>query len=188
MENVLVARRHFRAHLPQHLRDAIAFFEADAYNGPSSIQDNVIFGKIAYGQAQAGARITELLTDILDDLGLRDRVIQVGLDAPCGVGGSRLSPAQRQKLAIAREVLKRPEIMILYDAVGALDLVEQARVRDSLLKEYQGRTLIWAVQQEDWACHFDHVLIMQERRVVAVSPSASSHEQPAEARELEPAS
>jgi putative ABC transport system ATP-binding protein len=103
LDKVLVARRHFQEKLPEHLRGAIAFFDPGAYNGPSSIQDNVIFGKIAYGQAQAGARITELLTDVLDELGLRQRVIQVGLDAPCGVAGGRLSPAQRQKLAVARE-------------------------------------------------------------------------------------
>lgn len=188
LDRILVARRYFQEHLPEDLRGAIAFFDPDAYNGPSSIQDNVIFGKIAYGQAQAGARITELLTDLLDELGLRQSVIQVGLDAPCGVGGGRLSPAQRQKLAIAREVLKRPEILILYDPIATLDPVDQARVRDNLLKEMEGRTLIWALQQAEWAQHFDHVLDLSQGRVTALREQAPAGEQPAAERELEPAS
>jgi putative ABC transport system ATP-binding protein len=188
LDKVLVARRHFQEKLPEHLRGAIAFFDPGAYNGPSSIQDNVIFGKIAYGQAQAGARITELLTDVLDELGLRQRVIQVGLDAPCGVAGGRLSPAQRQKLAVAREVLKRPEIMILYDPLGALDPVDQIRARDNLLRQMEGRTLIWAVQQEEWSRHFDHVLKLNEGHVTAVGGPAPPDEEPAPVRELEPVS
>jgi ABC-type polar amino acid transport system ATPase subunit len=165
-EKVVTARHHLREHLPESLADAISFFDPAAYNRPSSIQDNIIFGKIAYGQASATARITELITTILDELDLRQRVTQVGLDAPCGVGGGRLSSAQRQKLAIARAVLKRPTIMVVYDAVAALDPIEQQHLRDMLIEEFAGRTLIWAVQHEEWAARFDDVYRLDRRELV----------------------
>jgi ABC-type dipeptide/oligopeptide/nickel transport system ATPase subunit len=163
---VLEARRLFREQLPEELQGCVAFFEADRYNTAASLQDNILFGKIAYGQAQAGERIGDLISEVLSDLGLRERVVEVGLQAQTGVGGSRLSLGQRQKLALARAILKRPEILILYDATGPLDPAEQIVILANLLDEFDQRTLIWALNQTDWAAKFDHVLVMQKGRVV----------------------
>ena len=135
MEKVLAARRYFREHLPPSHEHAIAFFDPAEYNVAITIQENVIFGKIAYGQAQAPQRIAELLTELLDKLELRTGVMAVGLDLPVGIAGGRLSVAQRQKLGVARAVVKRPDILVLYDALGPLDLREQIELRDQLLDD-----------------------------------------------------
>ena len=164
---ILEARAYFREHLPPQLEGHIAFFEPERYNEPSSIQDNIIFGKIAYGQARAQNRVSELITGLLDNLDLKDRVVEVGLDAECGVGGGRLSNAQRQKLAVARAVLKRPEIIILHDATAALDVQEQITMRDALLDEFDGRTVVWSLGSPDWATLFDHVLVLDEGRLTS---------------------
>ena len=94
----------------------MAFFDAERYTAAASLQDNILFGKIAYGQPQATERIGELITQVLNELDLHERVVEVGLQARTGVGGGRLSLAQRQKLALARAILKRPEILLLYEA------------------------------------------------------------------------
>ena len=117
---------------------AIAFFEPTEYNVAITIQENVIFGKIAYGQAQASQRMAELLTDLLDKLDLRVGVMAVGLDSPVGIGGGRLSVAQRQKLGLARALVKRPDMLVLYDPLGPLDQREQLEVRDALLEAFGG--------------------------------------------------
>ena len=163
---VLEARRLFREHLPQELRGSVAFFDAERYTSAASLQDNILFGKIAYGQAQATERIGELIGEVLDELGLHQRVIEVGLQAPTGVGGGRLSLAQRQKLALARALLKRPEILILYDATASLDPAEQQAILDTLLEQFVETSLIWAVSRSDWAEKFDHVLVMRGGRVI----------------------
>ena len=163
---ILEARALFREHLPAALAGSVAFFEVERYTAAASLQDNILFGKIAYGQAQAAERIGELITEVLDELGLHERVVEVGLQAQTGVGGGRLSLAQRQKLALARAILKRPEVLILYEATGSLDPAEQQAIRDGLLEEFGGRTLIWAVSQGDWAARFDYVLVMRNGRVV----------------------
>ena len=133
-ERVLEARRRFREQLPAELEDAVAFFEADRYTAAASLQDNILFGKVAYGQAQAVERISDLIAEVLADLGLRERVIEVGLQAQTGVGAARLSLPQRQKLALARAILKRSEILILYDPTGPLDPAEQVAILDNLLR------------------------------------------------------
>ena len=173
MEKVLAARIYFREHLPAESAGKIAFFDPTAYNEALTIQENVIFGKIAYGQAQAGQRIATLITELLDQLDLRASVMAVGLEAPAGYGGGRLSPTQRQKLAIARAVLKRPEVIVLQDPLGPLDLQEQVIVRDRLLEEFAGRSIIWALQQADWMTLFDHVLELDGGRLVRHGPVAA---------------
>jgi putative ABC transport system ATP-binding protein len=163
---VLEARRLFREHLPEELRGSIAFFDAERYTASASLQDNILFGKVAYGQPQATERIGELITQVLNELGLHERVVEVGLQARTGVGGGRLSLAQRQKLALARAILKGPEVLLLYEATASLDPSEQQAILDALLQEFRERTLIWAVSRSDWAARFDHVLVMRGGRVV----------------------
>jgi putative ABC transport system ATP-binding protein len=165
-ERVLAARRRFREQLPAELKDAVAFFDAERYTAAASLQDNILFGKVAYGQAQAAERISELIGEVLADLGLDTRVIEVGLQAQTGVAASRLSLAQRQKLALARALLKRSEILIVYDPVGPLDPAEQLAILDNLLHAYEGRTLIWALSRGDWAARFEHVIVMHRGRVI----------------------
>jgi ABC-type multidrug transport system fused ATPase/permease subunit len=163
---VLEARRLFREHLPEELQRSVAFFDAERYTASASLQDNILFGKIAYGQPQATERIGELITQVLNELGLHDRVVEVGLQARTGVGGGRLSLAQRQKLALARAILKRPEMLLLYEATASLDPSEQQAILAALLQEFSERSVIWAVSRSEWAEKFDHVLIMRGGRVV----------------------
>ncbi len=165
-ERILNARRYFRDNLPEHLKAAIAFFDPDEYNEEISIQDNVLFGKIAYGQAQASHQVGLLLAEILDKLDLRERVVAEGLAHECGSAGSRLSASQRQKLALAREIIKHPDMLVLYDPTGPLDAGEQTVVRQNIIEEFEGRTVFWAINDPSWAGVFDHVLVLDRGRIV----------------------
>ena len=135
---MLEARRVFRADLPAEARDQIEFFDPERYNAAASLQDNILFGKIAYGEADAPVRVPAVLAEVLETLSLRQAVIDVGLDYQVGTGGSRLSLAQRQKAAIARAVLKRPDLLILNEATSALDGQAQAKVSEGLRQDLPG--------------------------------------------------
>lgn len=173
---VLEARKLFRRDLPPALAGEIAFLDPDRYNPATSIQDNVLFGKVAYGQAQAASRIAELLGQVLDSEGLRDRVVEVGMRTECGVGGGRLTAAQRQKLALARELLKRPDLLILHDGTGALDSADQIAVRDELLAAAgQRMTLIWALHGDDWAALFAQVVELDGGKARLVQRADDRH-------------
>src|SRR5262249_59771955 len=54
---ILKARRHFAANLPAELRGSLEFFDPERYNSAATLQDNILFGKVATGQAQASQRI-----------------------------------------------------------------------------------------------------------------------------------
>jgi ABC-type transport system involved in cytochrome bd biosynthesis fused ATPase/permease subunit len=163
---VLKARRYFAEHLPEELRDSVEFFDVENYNASANIQDNILFGKVAYGQAHAADRVGALISEVVDEFGLHDTVAEVGLSFEVGIAGSRLSMAQRQKLAIARALLKRPDIMILSEATTPLDSAGQARIMGALLAEFEGRCLIWSVQRVSMAEHFDEILVMRQGRLM----------------------
>jgi len=104
-ERLVEARHKLAERLESEAPDAVEFYREDAYNAAASLQDNILFGRLAYGQAGADQIIGDTLAELLDDLGLRETVIEAGLDYNVGIGGSRLSSVQRQKLAIARALL-----------------------------------------------------------------------------------
>ena len=164
--SLLEARHAFARDLPASMAPAVEFFDAGRYNAAASLQDNILFGRLAYGKGQAGARVGALVSEVIDDLGLRETVIEAGLGFQVGVGGGRLSSTQRSKLSIARSVLKRPDMMIVSGAVSALDGATQSRIAANLLDEFKGRGLIWALERPRLAAGFDRVLVMRGGRLI----------------------
>jgi putative ABC transport system ATP-binding protein len=166
MQNrLLEARRVFRADLPAEARSQIEFFDAEHYNAAASVQDNILFGKIAYGEADAPVRVPSVVAEVVDQLSLRQTIIEVGLDYNVGTGGSRLSFAERQKAGIAREVLKRPDLLILNEATSGLDGQSQPRVTNGLKDEFAGRGIIWVLHRANLAKNFDRVLVLSNGKL-----------------------
>ena len=165
MERILEAREAFARDLPESLRDKVAFFDVDTYNPTASLQDNILFGKLAYGQAQSAAKVGAVIADVIQSLELRQTVIIVGLDFPAGIGGARLSQAQRQKLAIARAILKEPKLLILNEAGVSLDQSSQAEILENILDLRQGQGVIWVLNRIGDAQKFDSIIVMKEGRV-----------------------
>jgi ABC-type multidrug transport system fused ATPase/permease subunit len=165
-ERIVGARNTLRTELSADARKGIEFFDPAAYNAAATLQDNILFGKLAYGQARAAARVGKLIAAILDELGLRANVLEVGLDFPVGVGGSRLTAAQRQKIGLARALIKRPDVLIVNEATTLLDAQSQARVMAGVFKEGEGRTLIWVLHNPTLARQFERVLVFADGKLV----------------------
>ena len=165
-KRILEARKLFAEEIGDELRDEIEFFEAGHYNRSSSIQDNILFGKIALDKANAMEEVNHLITEIIDQENLRPVIINAGLDSQAGLAGSRLSQGQRQKLSIARALLRRPDHLILNEATSSLDSGGQTIVMSNLLSEMKGRNITWALQRASLAENFDRVLVVSGGQVV----------------------
>jgi ABC-type multidrug transport system fused ATPase/permease subunit len=181
---ILAARRYFAANLPDELRRAVEFFDVEKYNASANIQDNILFGKVAYGQAQAVDRVGALISEVITELDLHEVVAEVGLSFQVGIAGSRLSTAQRQKLALARALVKRPDILILSESTTSMDSATQAAIMEALLAEFEGRCLIWSVQRASMAAGFDEVLVMRQGRLMERGAYADLSERNEYVREL----
>jgi ABC-type multidrug transport system fused ATPase/permease subunit len=165
-EKIVAARQRFAEELPPHLKDSVAFFDADAYNAASNLQDNILFGKIAFGFAQAAEKIGSVLAEVVEEMSLRSTIIAVGLNFTVGTAGARLNATQRQKLCIARAIIKNPDVLILNQATSSFDTSTQARLMKNILEEFKGRCLIWSLDHAEKSVGFDHVLVMRGGRVV----------------------
>jgi ABC-type multidrug transport system fused ATPase/permease subunit len=163
---LLQARHLFARNLPPELRGSVAFFDAEAYNPAASVQDNILFGKLVYGRQQAQRQVGAMIAEVIDELGLRTEIVDLGLDFGVGVGGSRLTVAQRQKLAIARALLKRPDLLILDNATAALDAVGQAALREALFGRQAAGSLVWVTSDARQAAAFDGVIVLEAGRVL----------------------
>ena len=162
---LLEARHAIRTELPAEAGSEIEFFDAPCYNRAATVQDNILFGKIAYGVADATTRVPEILAEVIDVLELRQTIIAIGLDHDFGPGGSRLTAAPRQKVAIARAVLKRPDLLILNEATSALDGQTQVGMVQGLRQEFAGRGILWVLHRPSLARNFDRVLVMSKGRL-----------------------
>ena len=169
-KRILEARKLFAEEIGAELGDEIEFFEAGYYNRSSSIQDNILFGKIALDKANAIEEVNHLVTEIINQENLRPVIINAGLDSQAGLAGSRLSQGQRQKLSIARALLRRPDHLILNEATSSLDSGSQTLVMSNLLSEMKGRNITWALQRASLAENFHRVLVLSGGQVVEDGP------------------
>lgn len=163
---ILQARRVFAETLPEDRKDAIAFFDPEHFTVSSSIVDNILFGRISYGQAQAQEKIGRVMADVVEQLQLRQPIIAVGLQFEVGIGGARLSAAQRQKLAIARALMKRPDWLMLSEATAALDPRSHSAVLHALLEMRKDAGLVWLLQRAADCEDFDLILVIENGAVV----------------------
>ena len=163
---ILEARRQFAANLPPEMKGAIEFFDPLRYNRAASLQDNILFGKIATRQAGGSTQIGALLRKILEELNLRSLVLKIGLNYQVGTGGARMSLPDRQKIAIARALIKRPTVLILDQAAAVLDPAAQNRLVASVLAYRKGLAVYWVLNRADLANRFGLVLLMDQGQLV----------------------
>ncbi|WP_421995657.1 ABC transporter transmembrane domain-containing protein [Reyranella sp.] len=171
-ERLLAARHAFAEGLPEALRGAVEFYDFQRYNSAATLQDNILFGRLVYGQAQSEQRIGNLIGEVLDELDLRNSAIEVGLEFNVGVAGRRLPAGQRQKLGIARALIKRPQLFIVNEAVASFDGRTQDRIRDNILAAFQedSRGVVWIANRPAQAEPFQEVVVMQGGRIAAHGP------------------
>ncbi len=172
-DRMVEARRVFAAELPAGLRPSVEFFDSNSYNAASTIQDNILFGKVRYGHAGSTDTVQALISETVSQFDLRDRISAGGLDHSVGVAGARLSSVQRQKLALARALLKRPQLLVLNEATASLDGASQARVHANIRRMMDRGGLIWAVHRPSMAADFDRVVVLKAGRVAAQGDFAS---------------
>ncbi len=94
--------------------------------------------------------------------------IPEGLEAPITQGGTNVSGGQRQRLAIARALAKRPEIFVFDDSFSALDFRTDARLRAALARELSNATVIIVAQRVGTILHADRIVVLEDGSVAGI--------------------
>lgn len=171
LELSLLDARHAFYEALGEAQNSIAFYHPDLYNEAASVKDNVLMGRVAYGIAEAEARVMTAVRATIDDLGLRPIVFHTGLSFNIGPGGKRLSAPQRQKLAMARALLRRPDLLLVHRGLIQLDPASQDAIVERIVAESRGGPdkpgfgILWNLESEGLARHFDRVVRLENGRV-----------------------
>lgn len=92
----------------------------------------------------------------------------LGVDEPISQGGTNVSGGQKQRLSIARAIIKKPEIYIFDDSFSALDFKTDAALREELMKSCKktGSTVLLVAQRISSILHADQIIVLDEGRMV----------------------
>ncbi|WP_406305161.1 ABC transporter ATP-binding protein/permease [Streptomyces sp. NBC_00885] len=101
------------------------------------------------------------------------RELEGGLNAPIAQGGTNVSGGQRQRLAIARTLVQRPEIYLFDDSFSALDYATDAALRGALARETSEATVVIVAQRVSTIREADRIVVLDEGQVVG---TGSHHE------------
>ncbi len=91
-----------------------------------------------------------------------------GLEAPISQGGTNVSGGQRQRLAIARALVKQPEIYVFDDSFSALDTGTDARLRAALKRKVKGATMIVVAQRVSTIAEADQIVVLENGEIVGI--------------------
>jgi len=142
------------------LREHIGVVTQDAHMFHDTIRHNLLY-------ARPGASEPELLK-ALSDAQIRDLVDSLpdGLDTVVGDRGYRLSGGEKQRIAIARLLLKAPDVVVLDEATAHLDSESEAAVQQALASALRGRTSLVIAHRLSTVRDADQILVVDEGRIV----------------------
>jgi ATP-binding cassette subfamily B multidrug efflux pump len=146
---------------PAALSAAIGLVPQKPYLFSGTVASNLRYGN--------QAATDEDLWKALEIAQARDFVERMpdGLQARIAQGGTNVSGGQRQRLAIARALVHKPQIYVFDDSFSALDYATDARLRSALATEVSGATMIIVAQRVSTIRHADQILVLDAGRLVA---------------------
>jgi ABC-type multidrug transport system fused ATPase/permease subunit len=163
LENlILEGRALFKEKISVDDPEAFSFFQMTEYIYSQTILNNIFFGKKTTGNPIAQEKIYQNVIQLLIEEDLLETIIDTGMQFQVGSKGDRLSGGQRQKLAIARVLLKSPKLLIMDEATSALDNKSQARIQNLMDTRWKGKsTLIAVVHRLDIIKAYDQIAVMK---------------------------
>ncbi|MBW4664427.1 MAG: ABC transporter ATP-binding protein/permease [Chroococcus sp. CMT-3BRIN-NPC107] len=142
------------------VRHRMAVVSQDTFIFNTTVFDNISYAieNVTQKEVERAAQLANALEFILE--------MPEGFDTILGDRGVRLSGGQRQRIAIARALLRNPEILILDEATSALDSVSERLIQESLEKLSIGRTVIAIAHRLSTIAKADKVVVLEQGKIV----------------------
>ena len=151
----------------EHLRDAVSVVLQKNTLFSGSIRENLLWGNPNATEAQLWAACRATCAEEFI------RRMPEGLDYDLGQGGVNVSGGQKQRLCIARAILKQPKVLILDDSTSAVDTATDAKIRHAFANELKNTTKVIIAQRVTSIMEADLILVMDHGCIIA----QGSHEE-----------
>lgn len=158
--SILVDGKDVREYGQNELRDKIGYVPQKAFLFSGTIADNLRHGK--RDSTAAEMRLATKIAQIDDFIEASEK----GLNHRVSQGGNNFSGGQKQRLSIARAVIKKPDIYIFDDSFSALDFKTDARLRGALKQEITDSAAIIVAQRISTILDADQIIVLEEGRIV----------------------
>jgi ATP-binding cassette subfamily C protein len=159
--------------LARRLRASVAYVGQEPFLFEDSLRHNLCWG---CGPVQE-AEIWQAL-ETVEAAGLARR-LEGGLDGRIRRDGARFSGGERQRLRLARALLRRPRLMVLDEATNALDLEAESRVLQALFAARGGASVLMVSHRPANLALAEHVIVLEEGRLAETGPTAGLAADPA---------
>lgn len=160
---IVAFRQAFHERMPADLKAGIEPYDPQTFITSAGLLDNMLFGRISQKYRDGSDRIYAAVAALLGPLGLYERILSIGLDFHVGAGGKRLTSAQRQKLGLARALIRRSDYYVFNRPLSALDArAQEAMIRNVLAHlRADGRRpgIAWVVSSVQVAPLFDRIAV-----------------------------
>jgi ATP-binding cassette subfamily B protein len=146
----------------EHLRSKIGFVPQKAVLFSGTVAENIRYGKEdatdeEVRHAADVAQATEFISEMKD-----------GFDSIIAQGGTNISGGQKQRLSIARALVRKPEIYVFDDTFSALDFKTDARLRAALKQETLDATVLIVAQRVNTVMDADQIIVLEEGRIAGI--------------------
>ena len=139
---IVAARTDFARMLPASLKPAIEFFDPNRLCTAASVQDNLLFGRVAGDQAGAEEAVRRVIRGVLTERGLDGEVSRIGLDRAIDPHGGDLTPAEIAAVDLVRCLVREPDIVVADHALEGLPPAQAAALVARLRRFLVGRGLV----------------------------------------------
>lgn len=141
------------------LRDSIGYVPQDNFLFSASIKDNIKCFKDIYTdeEVEKAAQISAIYESIMD--------FPEGFDTILGERGVNLSGGEKQRISIARAIIRNPAILILDDSLSAVDTITEAKLLKNIKKSRLGKTTIIIAHRISTIKHADFIIVLENGRI-----------------------
>jgi ATP-binding cassette subfamily B protein len=141
------------------LRGAIGMVPQESFLFSSTVYENIALGRpeATRQEVAEAAELAGLSSDLAD--------FPQGLDTMVGERGITLSGGQKQRVALARAILRRPRILVLDDALSAIDTHTEETILRNLERVFPGRTVFLVSHRISTVRHADLILVIEDGRI-----------------------
>ncbi len=142
---ILRARESFKAHLPADAATDVDFYDPDKVMLGASLRDNLMFGRVGYGIADARKKVAMIVRKALARAGLDGDLYRIGLNTDCGIRGRFLPTRLKLAVPLAQALIKAPQIAVLDVGAFLATSAEPDKVLARLREHCAGMTLFLLV-------------------------------------------